>query len=278
MIFLAAIFIFLTVASLAYFIVPAWDELSGKYIQDLRPRLDALNIEEEVVLNLLRWWGVSIVSVLFLIGIVLAKPIIAVGLFLMLILVPRIVLDQMIANRKIKIRDQLVAASLGLANTTRAGLTLAQGIANISSDLPSPLGGEFNRILRNYESGQPLKQAIRDTKNRLNVESFSVFASSVLVALEQGGNISQALDKISTGLAEHQRLERNIESTAAGGKKLAFVLGLFPPGFLLGFYILDPSSVGLLFSEILGQIILVAIGFMVFGAVRWCVRILDIEV
>ena len=278
MIFVAIFLVFLSVASLAYFVVPAWDELAGKYIQDLKPRLLALNIEEETVLNILRWWGVGFVSILFFIGIVLAKPIIAAGLFMILILVPRIVLDQMISERKIKIRDQLVAATVGLANTTRAGLTLAQGLANISSDIPNPLGGEFQRIVRNYESGQPLKQSIRDVKNRLDIESFNVFASSVLVAMDQGGNISQALDKISTGLAEQQRLERKIESTSAGGRKLAFVLGMFPPAFLLGFYLLDPDSVGLMFSAILGQIILVGIGFMVFGAVRWCVRILDIEV
>ena len=34
-----------------------------------------------------------------------------------------------------------------------------------------------------------------------------VFSSAVLVAMEQGGNISASLDKISAGLAEFQRLE-----------------------------------------------------------------------
>ena len=278
MIFVAVILVFFAVATLAYYIVPAWDEMSGRYIEDLKPKLVALNIEEQLVLNILRWWGVGFVSVLFVIGVLFAKPIVAVGLFLIIILMPRIVLDQMIAGRKTKIRDQLVAASIGLANTTRAGLTLAQGFASISPDIPKPLGSELQRIVRNYESGQPLKQAIRDVKQRLDIESFSVFSSSVLVALDQGGNVSQALDKISAGLAEHQRLERKIESTSAGGRKLAFILGLFPLGFLLGFYLLDPDSVGLLFSEILGQIILVGIGFLVFFAVRWCHRILDIEV
>jgi tight adherence protein B len=184
----------------------------------------------------------------------------------------------MIEKRRIKIRDQLVAGAIGLANTTRAGLTLAQGFANICEDVPDPLGVEFRRIVRNYESGQPLQQAIREVKQRLDLESFNVFASSVLVALEQGGQISHSLDKISAGLAEIQRLERKIESSSAGGRRLALLLGLFPPGFLLGFYILDPASVGLMFDTIIGQIILLVIGFLIFLAVRWCIAILDIDI
>ncbi len=274
----AVVLMGLSVALLAYLIVPAWDELAGRFIRDLTPRLKALDIEEKVVLNLMRWWGISMIAVLFLIGVVWGKFIIAGGMFLILISVPRFMLDQMIEKRRIKIRDQLVAAAIGLANTTRAGLTLAQGFANISSDIPEPLGKEFRRIVRNYESGQPLKQAIREVKQRIDIESFNIFSSSILVALEQGGNISQALDKISAGLAELQRLERNIESSSAGGRRLTLVLGMFPPGFLLGFYVLDPASVGLLFETLVGQFVLLAIGFLVFVAVRWCIYILDIDV
>ena len=104
-----------------------------------------------------------------------------------------------------------------LANTTRAGLTLAQGFQSIAPDIPEPLGVEIRRIVRSFESGQPLSHAIREVKNRLELESFSVFASSVLVALEQGGQISLSLDKISVSLAEIQRLEQKIEASSAGG-------------------------------------------------------------
>jgi tight adherence protein B len=278
MMFIAAVLMGLSVATLAYFIVPAWDELSTRYVKDLTPRLSALDVDQHVVLNLMRWWGISLCAVLFFIGVVWGKFIIAAGIFLILISIPRFVLDQMIEKRRIKIRDQLVAAAVGLANTTRAGLTLAQGFANISTDIPEPLGVEFRRVVRNYESGQPLKQAIRDIKQRLDIESFNIFSSSILVALEQGGNISQALDKISTGLAELQRLERNIESSTAGGKRLTAILALFPLAFLVGFYLMDPASVGLLFSTLIGQFILLAIGFLVFIAIRWCFFILDIDV
>ena len=82
------------------------------------------------------------------IGVFLGKPILAGGLVLVLMTVPRTVLDNMIEKRRRKIRDQLVIASTGLANTTRAGLSLAQSFQSITPDVPMPLGDEFKKIIR----------------------------------------------------------------------------------------------------------------------------------
>ncbi len=267
-----------SISTLVMFLGPAWDEFTSRFISDLRPRLHALAISEENVLSMMRLWGLGLAAILFIGGVVMGKIILAIGVFLFVVSLPRIILDSMIENRKIKLRDQLVSATVGLANTTRAGLTLAQGFASIAPDIPEPLGIEFRRIVLAFESGQPLSQAIREVKNRMDLEAFSIFASSVLVALEQGGQISLALDKISTGLAEVQRLEQKIEASAAGGKRLAMVLALFPPGFMAGFYFLDPASVGLMFELIVGQIILFVVGLIVYFAIRWSNFILKFDI
>ncbi len=275
---LGSIFMFASIATTALFLGPAWDEFTTRFIRDLRPRLQALGIPEDSILSMMRLWGLGLVAILFVGGILLGKIILAVGVFMLVVSLPRILLDMMIENRRVKLRDQLVNATVGLANTTRAGLTLAQGFQSIAPDIPEPLGVEFRRIVRSFESGQPLSHAIREVKNRLKLESFSVFASSVLVALEQGGQISLSLDKISVSLAEIQRLEQKIEASSAGGRRLAFVLALFPALFLFGFYMLDPAAVGLMFELTIGQIILVAIGFVVYASVRWCTYILNIDI
>ena len=275
---LGTLCMFASVATLAVFLGPAWDEFTTRFISDLRPRLRALGISEASVLSMMRLWGLGLVAILFIGGVLMGKIILAVGVFLLVASLPRIILDTLIEKRRIKIRDQLVSATIGLANTTRAGLTLAQGFENIAPDIPDPLGVEFRRIVRSFQSGQPLGQAIREVKNRLDLESFSVFASSVLVALEQGGQISHSLDKISSSLAENQRLEQKAEASSAGGRRLALVLSLFPAGFLFGFYALDPSSVGLMFELTIGQIILVIIGIIVYASVRWSIYLLKLDI
>ena len=275
---LGSIFMAAAIGTAAIYLGPAWDEFTSRFIRDLRPRLEALGIPEEQVLSMMRLWGLGMAAIMFVGGVLLGKIILAIGVFLFVASLPRLILDAMIEGRRVKIRDQLVSATIGLANTTRAGLTLAQGFANIAPDIPEPLGIEFRRIVRSFESGQPLAHAIREVKNRLDLEAFSVFASSVLVALEQGGQISIALDKISHSLSEIQRLEQRIEASSAGGKRLAMVLAMFPPGFLIGFYVMDPGSVGLLFELIIGQIILVVVGFIVYISVLWSIWILDFDI
>lgn len=275
---LGTLFIVASVTTLIMYLGPAWDEFTNRYIQDLRPRLRALGISETRVREMMRLWGIGLVAILFIGGVLLGKIILAVGVFLFVVSLPRLILDTIIERRRILLRDQLVSATVGLANTTRAGLTLAQGFESLAPEIPDPLGVEFRRIVRSFNGGQPLSHCIREVKNRLDLEAFSVFASAVLVALEQGGQISVSLDKISVGLAEIQRLEQKTEAATAGGKRLALVLALFPPGFLMGFYLLDPASVGLMFELTIGQFILVGIGFIVYAATRWSSYILDIEI
>ena len=146
---LATLLVFLTVSSFCYLVVPAWDEVGQLFVKDLKPRIEALDIDHQVVLNIIRWWGIALSAIAFVIGVFWGKPILAVGIFVVVATLPRIILDNMIKNRRIKLRDQLVSASTGLANTSRAGLTLVQGLQSITPDIPHPLGKEFLRVLQN---------------------------------------------------------------------------------------------------------------------------------
>ena len=134
---------FASVATLVMYLGPAWDEFTSRFISDLRPRLEALGIEEDNVLGMMRLWGLALAAILFIGGVVLGKIILAIGVFLFVVSLPRLILDSMIERRKIKLRDDLVTASVGLANTTRAGLTLAQGFENIAEIFPSRWGLSF---------------------------------------------------------------------------------------------------------------------------------------
>ena len=44
-------------------------------------------------------------------------------------------------------------------------------------------------MVREYRHGRPLAEAIRAVKERLSIDSFTLFSSAVLVSLERGGRI-----------------------------------------------------------------------------------------
>jgi tight adherence protein B len=171
----------------------------------------------------------------------------------------------------------LVRASAGIANGCRAGLSLAQALEKVAAETPRPLANELGRVSRYYRGGMKIQDALRRAQERLDIEPFTVFASASIVALEQGGNLTAALEKISQGLQEMQRLDRKLEADSASGRKLANLLSLFPIFFLGLFTLLDPVSMNLLYSTLLGNLILLGVGMIVLAAHKWCMTILDVD-
>ena len=92
--------------------------------------------------------------------------------------------------------------------------------------------------------------------------------------MERGGRITEALERISRSLQENQRLERKLEADTESGRKVVVMLAAFPAVFLGLFYFLNPEGTALLFTTILGQVVLVFVIVMVYAAVRWANRIL----
>ncbi len=270
-----SILIFACVYLTAQWLGPAWDAVAQRHIEDITPRLQALGMDEESVSVWMRYWGIAMFSCFLVVGVLMQMIPIGLGLAFVVFVSPRFVLDRMIEARRLKLRDQLVRATVGIANGCRAGLSLAQSIEKVSIETPKPLQTELTRIVRFYKGGSRIQEAIREVQQRLQLESFTVFASSAIVSLEQGGNVSFALERISEGLQEMQRLERKLEADSASGRKLALMLSLFPVFFLGLFTMLDPVSMGLLYSTLIGNLILVLVGFIVFIAFKWCMAILD---
>ncbi len=268
---------FLAVFLSAQWLGPAWDAFAQRHIEDIAPRLKALGLDEENVSSWMRWWGVAMFGSFLFVSVILQMIPIGVGLAFLVFVSPRFILDRMVEQRQQKLRDQLVRATVGIANGCRAGLSLASSIEKVAAETPKPLAEELTRIVRYHKGGSRIQDALREVQHRLNLESFTIFASSAIVSLEQGGNVSFALERISEGLQEMQRLERKLEADTASGRKLALMLSLFPLFFLGLFTLMDPVSMNLLYTTLLGNLILCFVGFIVFIAFRWCLAILDLD-
>lgn len=273
----SSVLIALAVFLAGLWIGPLWDSVAKKQIADLTPILHVLNMDTTRLPGYMRWWGTAMVAVFFFFAILLGAPLLAPFFVFLVYVTPRFVLEGRIARRRSLLRDQMVGASVTLANAARAGLSLAQGLESLSKEAPEPIATEFRRLVREYQRGRPLAEAIRDAKERLNLDGFTLFASAVLTCLERGGKITEALERISRSLQENQRLERKLEADTASGRRVVLLLGAFPIVFLLGFYALDPAQGGLLLHTILGQIVLLVIGVLVYASVRWARRILALD-
>jgi tight adherence protein B len=123
-----------------------------------------------------------------------------------------------------------------------------------------------------------LSDAIRATKERLKIESFTLFSAAILVCLERGGRITDALERISHSLQELQRIERKLEVDTAAGTKVVYILTVFPIIFLGISYVTNPAGTDMLLHSLSGQIILLLVIVLTYLSFRWSQKILAIEV
>lgn len=255
-----------------------WDTVTSRYVADITPMLDSLSIDHSTLPKYMRMWGISLVAAFVIVAFVLRMPPVALAAVYLVYVSPRIILDFMIRKRRAMLRDQMVAATIALANTSRAGLSLAQGLESIGDETPEPLSTELRRIVHEYRHGRPLSEAIRATKERLKIESFTLFAAAILVCLERGGRITDALERISHSLQELQRIERKLEVDTASGTKVVYILTVFPLLFLGISYVTNPEGTATLLHSISGQVIMLVVIALTYFSFRWSQKILAIEV
>jgi tight adherence protein B len=271
----------LTAIGIAMFVgrfAPIWDRLADRQMGRLSRRFQQLSLSEERLQLFLRVWGVVLVSGTVTLCWALDKPPLALVFGFLAYMAPRHMLDALIRRRSRLLRDQLVAASVGIGNGVRAGLSLAQAIESVGNATPKPLADELRRICFQFERGRPLLEAIEDVRGRLDLEPFTLFAVALEVAHKRGGRLSETLQRISASLQENRRLERRIESETSTGRQTVVILSVFPLIFLLTFALLDPHSTGLLWSRLDGQCLLAVVAILVYAGASWANHIMKMEV
>jgi len=266
----------LAAATAAGLLGTAWDRFAQRQVDQLGQRFQELGMGAERLQTMLRLWGACLLSIAVG-GVVLRSWPLALVLLWLTYVAPHHFLSAAIRRREKLLRDQMVVASLGLANAAKAGLSLAQGFETVCSETPLPLKNELRRIVFDYHCGRPLRDAIEEVRRRLDLDCFSLFAIAVQVALHRGGRVNAALERISESLYETQRLERKLDADTSSGRQMVLILSLFPLGFLAIFAVVAPHSVALLFQTIVGQVVLAVVIVITYLGIRWAHRIMSIR-
>lgn len=235
-----------------------------------------LGLELETIRIWQRWWWAFTALLVLFIAFTLKMPPVAVLAGTLLVQVPRIVLSLRLDNRRIKFRDQIVSAARALSAQFRAGLSTPEGLRAVARESRSPLREELMECVQSFDRGEGLRESLTALKKRIDVDAVSLFVIALLATERQGGKITVAMEKISDSLEQMQRVERTRESNTAGGRALVIVLALFPALFALMFSLIDPASMGLLFSTFSGQIAICIVALLTYVAVRWAFWLLAV--
>ena len=172
------------------------------------------------------------------------------------------------------LQDQLAPALEILARSVRAGQTLDQAIGHLGRHSPEPLATEFRFCARQLDLGLGMPAVMRGLVGRLQMYDVRIFATTVVVHRQAGGNIAAVLDRLAQVIRDRLSYRRQLRAVTAGGRISAGLVSLITPALFLFFILVRPDYIATMLHSPLGQSLLVLTAFLEIVGLIWTARLL----
>jgi len=169
---------------------------------------------------------------------------------------PIIILKGKIRQRIKEISNQLGDTIILIANSLRAGYSFLQAIETVAEEMPDPIRKEFRILLKEMNLGISTEQALLNLVNRVPSRDLDLVVTAVLIQRQIGGNLSEILDNISTTIRQRVKLKGEIKTLTAQGRMSGWIIALLPVALGMILYAMNKEYIQLLFTNSLGQMML----------------------
>lgn len=216
-------------------------------------------------------------SVGTLVGLIVQGGFLAIVLALSVPFAAQFYLKQRITKRRAQFDEQLGDTLHLLTGGLRAGHSILRAIDAAAAESPSPTAQEMRRIVTETSLGRDMLSALNDTAERMQSEDFVWIAQAIQINREVGGNLAEVLDQVNDTIRERAEIKGHIKALAAEGKFSAYILMAMPFGIIAILMVISPGYMDVLFTEVLGWILIGAsVLFMTIGGL-WLRKIIDLK-
>ena len=191
---------------------------------------------------------------------------------------PYAVVRHLESKRRHQLERQLVDSITTVASGVRAGLNIVQSMEMLEQNSRAPIKQEFAQLLREYQMGLDLDQAMRNAANRIGSSHFRLLFTALEMHRRRGGDVGQSLDRIAESIREIQRLEGKLETLTASGRFQAVSLAGMPIVLMAAMYLFTPGFLRPLTVDPIGRIIMVVIIALVVTAFFWIRKIMNVDI
>ena len=199
---------------------------------------------------------------------------------LLLVVAPfaaKFVVSVMTARRRAKFELQLGDTLQMLSGGMRAGHSLLRSIDAVAQEAESPTRDEFARMVAETRLGRDLKDSMSDAANRLDSEDFVWTAQAIEIHREVGGDLADVLDHVGETIRERAQVKGQVRALSAEGRLSAYILIALPLGMYFYLSLTNAQYIGLLYSNLLGWIMLVSAVIMLGLGALWLSRVVKIK-
>jgi tight adherence protein B len=159
-----------------------------------------------------------------------------------------------------------------------AGFSSTQGLESVANEASQPTRRELQRVFTESRLGRPIEDALEDSAQRMTSVDLMWAVMAIRIQREVGGNLAELLDTVSDTMTQRERLRLGIRALTAEGRFSGWILGIFPVAFAGVLFLIQPDYMGVLFSEPIGVMAIIASAVMTFVGFIWLRKILQIEV
>jgi tight adherence protein B len=204
----------------------------------------------------------------------IVQPLLAVAGFI----APFAWLKRKASKRLKRFEEQFPEALDLLSRAIRAGHAFQTAMGMVADELPEPVGPEFKKTFDQQNYGLPLKDALNELAERVGLLDVRFFVTAVLIQRDTGGNLSEILDNLAHVVRERFKILRQVRVHTAHGRFTGYVLLGLPALLACALMWINPEHMGLLFSEKIGQMMVLGAIVMQTIGYFWIRQVIKIEV
>jgi tight adherence protein B len=208
----------------------------------------------------------------------------ATGLFALVggmlagLLAPKMFLSFKAKRRARKFEMQLPDVLTLLASSLSTGFSLAQGVDAVVRDASEPSAKEFSRALAETRIGTTLEDTLDHLAQRMGSVNLTWTTMAIRIQREVGGNLAETLRTTANTLREREELKRHVSGLSAEGRLSSYILMGMPFGLFIYMFFVNKPYVSLLWSSLIGWVMLVAGGLAMIAGYFWMRKVVIVEV
>jgi len=157
------------------------------------------------------------------------------------------------SRRLSKFEHQLPDAIDLFTRTMRAGHNIHSGLETIATETADPVRMEFKKLTEELALGSQVEPALHGLGKRVPLIDLKFFVTSLILQRQTGANMVNVLENLSMLVRERLNMAANMKAHTAQQRFSAGLLCVLPIVVGLGFYILKPEYVRLLWTDPTGS-------------------------
>jgi tight adherence protein B len=156
------------------------------------------------------------------------------------------------SKRMRRFEEQLPDAIDLFTRTMRAGHNIHSGLETIATETSDPVKMEFKKLMEELGLGSQVEPALHELGKRVPLIDLKFFITALILQRQTGANMVAVLENLSTLVRERLNMAAKLKAHTAQQRFSAGLLCCMPLVVALGFWILKPDYLRLLWTDPVG--------------------------